>query len=372
MSDIIEDLEVLLRRVINILGHILTGLCHRLEENNHRPLNSKTLVRWISVFLPRPRDPRLKLQTKLGTTEFERWGSCASLYSAFSYSSVNDLVQEDLGENIVRFRLGGADDDDDLFDGGNFDSLKHKEHLTSTPNCNVSSFSHGARTASFASQDGIANGKLAEMEEELATLRKQIAMLVMAQEMPSIAQKNEDVTLKQDMAHKETDLPTSCDSCSSLEDSGCESENVATVISPTSDQAQPGHSPKTFVAPPPPPPILATQKLNYQKTKVEFTRASCPDLVHVLKDLSNVKLKAVQRSPGGTPMRRKPLSQASDPAAIIAQALKKKFANHRGMSPDSDHENDSSSFFSDSNSPYGKNVKDAKRRLNMLCDDSDN
>lgn len=50
-------------------------------------------------------------------------------------------------------------------------------------------------------------------------------------------------------------------------------------------------------------------------------------------------------------MRRKPLSQASDPAAIIAQALKKKFANHRGMSPDSDHENDSSSFFSDSNSP---------------------
>ena len=48
-------------------------------------------------------------------------------------------------------------------------------------------------------------------------------------------------------------------------------------------------------------------------------------------------------------MRRKPRSiDASDPASIIAQALKKKFAAHRGLSPESDKENDSSSFYSDS------------------------
>lgn len=34
-------------------------------------------------------------------------------------------------------------------------------------------------------------------------------------------------------------------------------------------------------------------------------------------------------SPGGTPIRRQPLSDASDPATIIAQALRKKFANCR-------------------------------------------
>ena len=54
------------------------------------------------------------------------------------------------------------------------------------------------------------------------------------------------------------------------------------------------------------------------------------DMTAVLKDLNQVKLKAVERSPGGTPIRRAPRkTKRTDPASIIADALKSKFAKSR-------------------------------------------
>lgn len=399
MTDVIEDLENFLRRAIDCLNRILIGLRHQINQNRHRPLNHKTLVRWIAAFLPAPRDPRLRLQSELGpqSSRLSRWGSCGSLHSVGSFTSINGIVQEDLGDNLVRFRLGCTDEDSDIFDDPHF-AIFNQDRLTSTPNFNTSVCS------SRGSNDFTASNKLVEMEEELAVLRKQIAMLVMQQELSSMDQTDEVKPVCRSLSQVAAiPLPKSPDSSSSLEDSGCESENFPTVITPCSssdDGVQSADSPnftehpqEIFIvpAPPPPPPksftgISSYAQLNLQKkssvscsnkpeTKGTIpTSSSFPDMVHVLKDLSNVKLKAVQRSPGGTPMRRKPLSAATDPAAIIAQALKKKFAKHRGNSPDSDVEHDSSDSFrfehySPGGSPFNKQTK---RRLSIHEDLSDN
>ncbi|CAL8313962.1 unnamed protein product [Lota lota] len=58
-----------------------------------------------------------------------------------------------------------------------------------------------------------------------------------------------------------------------------------------------------------------------------------PSMLDVLKDLNSVTLRSVKRSPGGRPIRAgcsggKSLALPSDPAALIAEALRRKFAHH--------------------------------------------
>ncbi|KAF3702773.1 Mitochondrial fission regulator 2 [Channa argus] len=57
-----------------------------------------------------------------------------------------------------------------------------------------------------------------------------------------------------------------------------------------------------------------------------------PFMPDVLKELNKVKLRSVKRSPGGTPARRRrnkgTTALLNDPAALIAEALKQKFAHH--------------------------------------------
>jgi hypothetical protein len=51
---------------------------------------------------------------------------------------------------------------------------------------------------------------------------------------------------------------------------------------------------------------------------------------NVYRLISNVLLLTLLRSPGGTPIRRPPRkTKATDPASIIADALKSKFAKSR-------------------------------------------
>nr|XP_046228653.1 mitochondrial fission regulator 2 [Scatophagus argus]XP_046228654.1 mitochondrial fission regulator 2 [Scatophagus argus] len=75
-----------------------------------------------------------------------------------------------------------------------------------------------------------------------------------------------------------------------------------------------------------------------------------PSMLHVLKDLSQVKLRSVKRSPGGTPVRKRRsrggAASVNDPAALIAEALKRKFAHHH-------HNNSSDKENSLELSPFG-------------------
>ncbi|NXG86179.1 MTFR2 regulator, partial [Stercorarius parasiticus] len=77
-----------------------------------------------------------------------------------------------------------------------------------------------------------------------------------------------------------------------------------------------------------------------------------PSMMDVLKDLNKVQLRAIERSPGGTPLSRPKKRQSSDwdPVALLTHALKQKFAHKNDDEDDSlDKENrsfDSSPFSS--------------------------
>ncbi|XP_071775126.2 mitochondrial fission regulator 2 [Centroberyx gerrardi] len=75
-----------------------------------------------------------------------------------------------------------------------------------------------------------------------------------------------------------------------------------------------------------------------------------PSMLDVLKDLNQVKLRTVERSPGGTPVRRRRskggAALLSDPAGLIAEALRKKFSQHH-------HNNSSDKENSLELSPFG-------------------
>ncbi|RUS83195.1 hypothetical protein EGW08_009052 [Elysia chlorotica] len=395
MTDVIDDLEHALGRAVQCLTFILENLLHRIQLNQHRPLNRRTLVRWISAFMPAPKDPRVRLQPKLrdgpNNAPLHRWGSCGSLGSAYSAASLQNLVEEDLGDNLVRFRIDNNDDDYDYsavaFEETHFAPIENlSNRFTSTPNFDQSESS----SAMFSDQQG---GKLAEMEVELAALRKQIAMLVMAQESSMVTDKTEEVEFLEESQTLSASpaaalpLPGSPALCSTLNDSGCESSEsipVGQKVAQSIPVAPETNAPVVIPAPPPPPPLPLFLETNRESVAelIKKRKASgfsqqepkgVPDMADVLKGLGSVKLKAVERSPGGTPMCRRKLDHTpTDPASIIARALKRKFASHRGLSPESDQENDMSSFLSDSSSPFGQRMlKKTQRRLSLFNDSDD-
>ncbi|GFR82462.1 mitochondrial fission regulator 2 [Elysia marginata] len=399
MSDVLEDMEVLLERAVQYLTYVLDNLLLHIHRNKHRPLNRKTLVRWMSIFIPSPRDPRVKLQSKLRegniNEALQRWGSCGSLGSVCSATSLQNLVEEDLGDNMVRFRIGNCKDEDnseDAFQNAYFMPIPDlSDRFTSTPNFDRSACS----SVVSSDQQG---GKLAEMEAELATLRKQIAMLVMAQECSMDADKTREVK-SVELEESQTlsaspaaalPLPGSPTLCSTLNDSGCESsEGVPVGKKPSHSTSLSAvcNSEVIIPAPPPPPPLPLFPGINERESVAEVIRKrqtaktyqqgtkDVPDMADVLKGLGSVKLRAVERSPGGTPMcsRRRLDRTPTDPASIIAMALRKKFASHRGLSPESDQENDMSSFLSDrSQSPFGQQkLKKTQRRLSLYNESED-
>ncbi|XP_057678808.1 mitochondrial fission regulator 2 [Corythoichthys intestinalis] len=118
-------------------------------------------------------------------------------------------------------------------------------------------------------------------------------------------------------------------------------------------------------APPLPPPFspssvggpIRRRDENTVNRKPSKAVQNLPSMLDVLKDLNGVKLRAVQRSPGGTPVRRRrsKRSGAEDPAALIARALERKFARHR-RDDSSDKEN------SPESSPFGSPDEPETRR----------
>nr|XP_033794200.1 mitochondrial fission regulator 2 isoform X2 [Geotrypetes seraphini] len=173
--------------------------------------------------------------------------------------------------------------------------------------------------------------KIAALERELMQLHAQIATIV---------------------ALQETKSNNACiDSLNPFDSPKCSFPRPSSASTPIQHCATPPPPP-----PPPPPPQLLTsfdsnsssinllkQRCAANKTSLKSEvpagkeRAGCiPNMMDVLKDLNKIHLRAVERSPGGTPVTTKQKRNSmSDPAAFIAHALKQKFA-HRG--------NDDSSF----------------------------
>ncbi|XP_077208008.1 mitochondrial fission regulator 2 [Paroedura picta] len=179
--------------------------------------------------------------------------------------------------------------------------------------------------------------KISALEEELSHLRAQIAAIVM---VPGA--KNDQSwsgTINSSTTPRST-FPQSAVTSTPVPISSC-----STVIPP----------------PPPLPDVLPSefgshistaelikQRQAANKNKVIGNRAkeakAVPSMTDVLKDLNKVRLRAVERSPGGTPLpkARKVIRGQWDPAALIAEALKEKFAAHSNDDDSFDKENRSS------------------------------
>ncbi|NWW39929.1 MTFR1 regulator, partial [Panurus biarmicus] len=141
--------------------------------------------------------------------------------------------------------------------------------------------------------------KISALENELASLRAQIAKIVTLQEQ----------------------------------------QNLTTVgSSPLASAAVPVPPPPPPPLPPPPPSGLVqsksaidlikerkNKKMNTGQNVVENgpKKPEVPNMLEILKDMSSVKLRSVKRSSEDTKCK---VSQPADPAALIAEALKKKFA----------------------------------------------
>ncbi|NXG45714.1 MTFR1 regulator, partial [Psilopogon haemacephalus] len=155
------------------------------------------------------------------------------------------------------------------------------------------------RSPVFANEEALQ--KISALENELATLRAQIAKIVTMQEQQNL---------------------------------------TAVGSSPVASAAVPGAPPPPPPPPPPPLPALSRQQsmsaielIKERKNKKNSSgqslaengpkKAELPNMLEILKDMSSVKLRAVKRSSEGTKSRA---ADPADPAALIAEALKKKFA----------------------------------------------
>ncbi|NWV23025.1 MTFR2 regulator, partial [Origma solitaria] len=194
------------------------------------------------------------------------------------------------------------------------------------------------------SVDQAALQKISALEEELTFLRAQLAAIVSVQTMGSIPSQ----------AFKTTP------------------DGFYPLPAMTSTPLSVSHN--RFVIPSPPPlPPGAPSAVNANNSALELikqrraarnTDSTAPDsadhqrtknvpsMMDVLKDLNKVQLRAVERSPGGTPLSKPKKRQSSDwdPVALLTHALKQKFAHKNDDEDDSlDKENrsfDSSPFSS--------------------------
>lgn len=359
-------------------------------------IRHRSLVRIIGTCLPLRPAKRLKIQSHL-LRHRRRNDSCDSDISLFSMtstvsSSQNDLmwVEEDLGDNCIRVRAQKKDDVDDCDTSDDFDNnfMLRTEGVRSPMNSTMIS-----SVSMVSSCDPAAIQKITAMEDELTALRNQMAMLVLMQEQ---------VNKSQAVSTSVCATPT---------------ENSATPVStPTGEHMftppLPPPPPQYELLPPdslieclppppancrvpvpPPPPVapvtprchnpqaistpiqptVLADKMNPEKNR-ETKNSGTGSLTDVLKGLGSVKLRSVQRSPGGTPLKvRQPDREysRSDPAALIAQALKKKFAQQMMYSPDTDKENDNHDFSSSDleNSPHIIPGKGKMKRRSILFDE---
>ncbi|NWX31252.1 MTFR1 regulator, partial [Notiomystis cincta] len=154
------------------------------------------------------------------------------------------------------------------------------------------------RSAAMANEEALQ--KISALENELASLRAQIAKIVTLQEQQNL---------------------------------------TAVGSSPLASAAVPVPPPPPPPPPLPPPPPSSLQHsqsaidlIKERKTKktnagqnVESgpKKPEVPNMLEILKDMNSVKLRSVKRSSEGTKSK---VSQPADPATLIAEALKKKFA----------------------------------------------
>ncbi|KAG9269799.1 mitochondrial fission regulator 2 [Astyanax mexicanus] len=303
---LLEDIVDLLRYVFEYFGvptDMLTPVWETTLCGQYR-----SIVRMIGTNLPLAPYPRVHFQIPLQT--FRRHGHINVSVDAPGIPSLADVlyVAEDEGDRYTKFRSAVP--------LSKYEWPQRKERpaeaAQSLPNASL-------RRAPAQSAQPEALQKISALEAELNKLRAQIAMIVA--------------------------VPTADSILLSAPATPCSTPLPAPVLTSTPLCAPPPPPPPLPPPPPPPPGVASSphvsvsevirQRQAAKKDKAGpsecTTSSSVPSMLDVLKDINKVKLRSVERSPGGTPVRKRrskggPAS-LSDPAALIAEALKRKFAH---------------------------------------------
>ncbi|XP_003205131.2 mitochondrial fission regulator 1 [Meleagris gallopavo] len=255
--------------------------------------SSRSIVRKIGTNLSLIQCPRVQFQLTSQATE----GNHPHQFREDAVASFADVgwVAQEEGEVSTRLRsevwsktaqpLSGELHGNSL---GRPDSIPNVLHEEPAP-----------RSTVIANEEALQ--KISALENELATLRAQIAKIVILQEQQNL---------------------------------------TAAGLSPVASAAVPGVPPPP---PPPPPPPLPPPAPQQSISAIELIRErkhrkansgqiptengpkkpEIPNMLEILKDMNSVKLRSVKKSPGDTKPKA---ADPTDPAALIAEALKKKFA----------------------------------------------
>ncbi|KAM5263987.1 mitochondrial fission regulator 2 [Ctenodactylus gundi] len=206
--------------------------------------------------------------------------------------------------------------------------------------------------------DETAIKKIAALENELSFLRSQIAAIVEMQELRKST--NSGSFDLNDVPGHMGQMPSSEATQPCVPSDPIPSSAVCPPPPPLPPQFSPSwspHSPSVLpgsaVCNSDSPAIemrkqhLGASKMNLSHHSKSQRNKDVPNMLHVLKDLNKVKLRAIERSPGGRPIhKRKRQSSHWDPVSLISHALKQKFASQLDDSFDKENNSWESSPFS--------------------------
>ncbi|XP_024614867.1 mitochondrial fission regulator 2 [Neophocaena asiaeorientalis asiaeorientalis] len=200
---------------------------------------------------------------------------------------------------------------------------------------------HNKPTKSDWPESEAAIKKIAALEDELAFLRSQIAAIVGRQELRNSTNSG-SLDLKNDRPSGLGHMPSSGTTQLSVEPDSFSSSvfpsppppapppQVSSLQSPCSPLVQTASNnicasdnSATEVKKQHP----DTRKTNFSHHSKNQKNKDVPNMLDVLKDVNKVKLRAIERSPGGRPIhKRKRQDSPWDPVSLISHALKQKFA----------------------------------------------
>ncbi|XP_064507902.1 mitochondrial fission regulator 1 [Pseudopipra pipra] len=255
--------------------------------------SSRSIVRKIGTNLSLIQCPRVQFQLISRVTEGNRPAQLREDAVA-SFADVGWVAEEE-GEVFTRLRSEVWSQ-----------TASGEPHHSRRPPCRQVSLQNPPeeepvpRSAVMANEEALQ--KISALENELATLRAQIAKIVTLQEQQNL---------------------------------------TAVGSSPLAPAAVPVAPP-----PPPPPPLPPPPPSGLQQSKSAIDlikerknkktnsgqsvmengpkKPEVPNMLEILKDMNSVKLRSVKRSSEGTKPK---VADPADPAALIAEALKKKFAH---------------------------------------------
>ncbi|XP_040282983.1 mitochondrial fission regulator 2 [Bufo bufo] len=312
---------------------------------------TRSVVRIIGTLLPLERCPRPHFQKILGPGVLE-----SEEYEAMKRSDIPSLADAPclLDDNVMTYTRFRHD----------FPSSKSmgEVHLAGPPNTDSGFLTivSGNRVSeiSLLPANDHAFQKIAALEDELVQLRAQIAGIVAMQESKATQSYTESIC---SVGSPSNALPP-----------------PSLASTPLSAQFSQCTTPVPPPPPPPPPPappsnlnsaksaisLIKERKASHKRSPMERdTVDKLPSMMDVLKGINTIKLRTVERSPGGTPLTRKDkkrrsLNDPTDPAAIIARALKQKFAHrHKDDSYDKENRSCEDSPFSSPETPmFGRHL----------------